>query len=47
MLLRYGFEFEDFDWIKDFVTHIDEDEMIISNPELLTEEQQRRVKKFI
>ena len=47
MLLRYGFDFEDFDWLKDIVTYIDEDEMIIAAPESLTDEQLKRVQKFI
>ena len=47
MLLRYGFDFEDFDWIKGLVTHIDENEMIISTTESLTEDQLRRIQKFI
>lgn len=47
MLLRYGFEFEDFGWIKEIVTHVDEDEMIFSNLDNLTDEQKERVQKFI
>lgn len=47
MLLRYGFEFEDFGWIKEIVTHVDENEMIFSNVDNLTDEQKERVQKFI
>lgn len=47
MLLRYGFDFEDFDWIKDLVTQIDEDQMVLSSTESLTEDQLRRIRKFI
>ena len=47
MLLRYGFDYEDFDWIKDLVTHIDENEMVLSSTETLTEDQLRRIQKFI
>ena len=47
MLLRYGFDFEDFDWIKNIVTSIDEDEMKISSLESLSEQQKSRLEKFI
>lgn len=47
MLLRYGFDFEDFDWIKDLVIHIDENEMVLSDVETLTEDQLRRIQKFV
>ena len=47
MLLRYGFEFEDFVWIKDAIHHIDEDEIIFVDVNALTSEQQERIQKFI
>lgn len=47
MLLRYGFDFEDFDWIKNIVTSIDEDEIKISSLESLSEQQKSRLEKFI
>ena len=47
MLLRYGFEFEDFDWIKDAVIHVDENEMVFSDIDALTEEQKKRIQKFV
>lgn len=47
MLLRYGFDFEDFEWLKKIVTHIDEDEMSVYGIEQLTEDQYKRIKKFI
>lgn len=49
MLLRYGFEFEDedFEWIKDAVSHVDEDEMIFTDVDVFTDEQKKRIQKFI
>ena len=47
MLLRYGFEFEDFEWIKEAVSHIDEDEMIFTDIDIFTDEQKKRIQKFI
>lgn len=47
MLLRYGFEFEDFEWIKDAVNYVDEDEMIFVDVDALTDEQKERIKKFV
>ena len=41
------FDFEDFDWIKNIVTSIDEDEMKISSLESLSEQQKSRLEKFI
>ena len=47
MLLRYGFEFEDFEWIKEAVSHVDEDEMIFTDIDIFTDEQKKRIQKFI
>ena len=46
LLIRYGFEFEDFDWIKDVVSRINEDEIVFSNIENLTNDQKKRISKF-
>ena len=46
LLIRYGFEFEDFDWIKDVVSSINEDEIVFSNIENLTNDQKKRISKF-
>ena len=47
-LLRYGFEFEDFDWIYDKVVAIDSSEIKFSeNINELNEEQLNKIKKFI
>lgn len=46
LLIRYGFEFEDFDWIKDVVSSINEDEIVFSNIENLTSDQKKRISKF-
>ena len=47
MLLRYGFDFEDFEWVKNIVVSIDEDEMKISSLASLNEEQILRLEKFL
>ena len=47
MLLRYGFDFEDFDWIMPIVTHADEEELLFSDIKELTAEQLKRIKKYI
>lgn len=47
MLLRYGFDFEEFTWIKNIVKHIDEDEILFENMDDLTEEQRHRIEKYI
>ena len=47
-LLRYGFEFEDFDWIYDKVISIDSTEIKFNdNISSLNEEQLNKIKKFI
>ena len=47
MLIRYGFEFEDFDWIKNVVQNIDEDEIVFNdNIKTLSEEHLQRISKF-
>lgn len=47
-LLRYGFEFEDFDWIYDKVVSIDSSEIKFNeNISELNEEQLDKIKKFI
>lgn len=47
MLIRYGFEFEEFDWIKTAVSHIDEEEMTFYDVDALTAEQKERISKFV
>lgn len=47
MLLRYGFEFEDFEWIKDVVSSVDEDEIVFAGVDSLSEEQKKRIHKFV
>ena len=46
-LIASDFDFEDFDWIKNIVTSIDEDEMKVSNLESLNEEQISKLEKFV
>ena len=47
MLLRYGFEFENFEWIKGVVAHVAEDEIIFTDIGVFTDEQKKRTQKFI
>ena len=46
-LLRYGFEFEDFDWLIPLVDSVDEREIKFKNLPKLSEEQYDKIKKFI
>jgi ATP-dependent RNA helicase DOB1 len=46
-LLRYGFEFEDFDWLIPLVDSVDEKEIKFKNLPKLSEDQYDRIKKFI
>lgn len=47
MLLRYGFDFEDFPWILPAVKFINEDEIVFYEEYSFTEEQLCKIKKFI
>ena len=47
MLLRYGFEFEDFEWIKKHVVQIDEEEIVFQNTAEMSDEQREKVKKYM
>ena len=31
LLLKYGFNFEDIEWLKDYITKIDENEIVFNN----------------
>ena len=46
MLLRYGFEFEGFDWIKNVVESINENEIIFGNVESLSDEQMAKINRY-
>lgn len=46
-LLRYGFEFEDMDWLYPIVSSISEEEIVFGEIHHLTEEQLMRISKFI
>ncbi len=47
MLLRYGFSFEDFHWLKQIVKEINESGIIFDDLSSLSTEQFDRIKKFI
>ena len=48
LLMRYGFEFEDIDWLKDYVQHIDENEIIFkSQISDLTGPQIKTIERYI
>lgn len=46
-LLRYGFEFEDFDWLLPIVESVSEEEIVFKSIENLNIEQRTRIEKFI
>jgi len=46
-LLRYGFEFEDFEWLVPVVESVSEEEIVFINISSLTPEQKERIDKFI
>lgn len=46
-LLRYGFEFEDMDWLLSIVESVNQEEIIFSDVTSLTDEQFNRISKFI
>ena len=47
MLLRYGFDFEDIEWIKKIVISVDENEITFRNLETLNEDQIKKIQKYI
>lgn len=47
MLLRYGFDFEDFSWLLDAVKSVDENEIVFCDGFKFTEEQLFKIKKYI
>ena len=48
MLLRYGFEFEDIEWLSEYVTSIDEDEIIFSKEiKELEKEKYSIIKRYV
>lgn len=46
-LLRYGFEFEDFDWLMPLVESVDEREIKFNKIPKISEEQYDRIKRFL
>ena len=47
MLLRYGFDFETIEWLKDKVESIDENKIIFKNLEDFSEEELSEVDNYI
>lgn len=47
MLLRYGFDFEDFEWLKPLVENVDENFLKLRKVSGLFEEQQKKAKKYM
>ncbi len=48
LLLRYGFNFEDIEWLKDYVTDINDDEIIFNKKiEELEAEKYEAIKRFV
>jgi len=47
MLLRYGFDFEDFEWLLPVVEAVSEEEIIFGGIESLSDEQRHRIERFI
>lgn len=46
MLLRYGFDFDDFEWLLKAVKFVDENEIVFNKDFPYTEEQLKRIKRF-
>ena len=47
LLLRYGFSFEDFEWLLPIISFISEEEIIFANTQNLTYEQKTKIEKFL
>ena len=48
MLLRYGFEFEDIEWLSNYISYIDDNEIIFSeNISELSDEQKTIINRFV
>lgn len=47
MLLRYGFDFETIEWLRDRIEKIDEDEILFKNLDIFTEEEKKEIENYI
>lgn len=47
LLLRYGFNYEDFEWLLPVVSSVSEEEIKFVNTQNLTQEQKEKIKKFL
>ena len=47
MLLRYGFDFETIEWLKDKVENVDENSIDFKNIDELTEEQLLEIENYL
>lgn len=47
MLLRYGFDFEDFSWLLEAVEFVDENEIIFKDGYSFTDEQKDKIRKYL
>lgn len=47
MLLRYGFDFEDFEWLLPIVSTVTEDEIVFKNLDNLSDWQRSKIERFI
>ena len=47
MLLRYGFDFETIDWLKDRIEKIDEDEIVFNDLDNFSEEEKKEIDYYL
>ena len=47
MMLRYGFDFEDFEWLSPIIKSISEEEIVFSDVTALLEEQSRKIERYL
>ena len=47
MMLRYGFDFEDFEWLSPIIKSISEEEIMFANVTSLSEEQTRKIERYL
>ena len=49
MMIRYGFIFEDFDWLKDIIIKIDENEIVLDKGKIesLDDEKKSVIAKYL
>ena len=47
MMLRYGFDFEDFEWLSPVIKDISEEEILFENIQSLTDEQIKKIERYL